>query len=102
MSISMPKYKIKVICKTCGWHLIVARHVMGHVTSFDVFSAILNLVPLCGRCGSRDLMNCAPTILEHVNPLENARKLAYVVQLPSLLKKYPGDEEAGELVSKEN
>jgi len=65
MAIATPRYKIKVICKSCGWHLIVTSNTVGYVTSFDVWNFLSNMVPLCGRCGNKDLLNCAPTILEH-------------------------------------
>jgi hypothetical protein len=72
----------KVICNSCGWHIIVHKHSGGGVvSSFDVpsmvGSALLNNVPSCGRCGGKDLKICDATLLDYVNPIEYVRKIGY-------------------------
>jgi len=108
MAIATPKFKVKVICKSCGWHLIAVHHspILGpapvvpfFIASFDIIDLLTLGVPLCGHCGSRDLLKCAASTFEHLNPTETVRKLAYIARLPGLLKKYPDDEGTTELVS---
>lgn len=87
----VPSYPIKVVCQSCGWHLIITSHRSDLVTAFDLLQdAVFNRVPECGRCGSTDLRQGRPTFLETVNPIEYGRKLAYLGKRSVRRKKRAG------------
>lgn len=75
----VPSHPIKVVCRSCGWHLIVTNHLSDVVTAWDLSrDALFNRVPHCGRCGGKDLVRETPGLLEAVNPVEYGRKLVYM------------------------
>ena len=71
---------VKMICKSCGWHLIT-NHPGDYLTAaaFRRYRRF-NEVLFCGHCGSEDLECREPSLLERLSPWQYVRKLTYMAR----------------------
>lgn len=72
--VALTYHQVKYICKSCGWH-IVKTHQTGCIPTLS-----LSIVQKCSRCNSDDILECSPTIVDRINPIEYGKSAAHTLK----------------------
>jgi len=70
--------KVKITCKSCGWHLII---------SSDCLNPATDRVLKCGKCGCTDLKHSKPSFIDSISPIERGRTISYLASLKRMKSK---------------